>query len=720
MVRSGHRNSLILLIVALLVGSADAAIRITALAHSPLRGAKAITFVATVKSDPVLGTAKVFGSRLRQPNTTFLATLDQGTVDGKSFSLHLPVRISSSKEVHFLPGSQIHGQGRVFATREKRVTALISARTSLTQIASTDPINAIAGKIRASFRKSAIALGGQSGALIPGLVIGDTSLESSAFVTEMRRSGLTHLTAVSGGNFAIIAAFLLWVLQFCIRRLRVRLAITALILLAFIFLVRPSPSVLRASVMTAVLLVGKARGERGSALPALGLAIGFLILADPFQAIDPGFALSVSATAGILLLGPTLTKYFGRFTRHQKFVELLAIPVAATIFCTPLIMAISGQFSLVALPANFLVAEVVGPVTIIGFIAALVSPISLGVAQIFMLLCKPFATWIVVVAHYMGALPVLLLPKSYTGAAIACGVLALVARKMWRTAIGIVVLAVVAHLVTASGWPGNHWVIVNCDVGQGDAAVINLGHNSGIVIDVGPEPALIDHCLASLHIREIPLLVLTHFHADHVNGLAGALKDRHLGSVWLTNNPAPITEHEMTMQLLRGIPQTVVQQGESVNFESALGPVKILVLWPRAEIEKLPSLPGDGSGINNSSLALQISIAGITFYTSGDTEPPAQEEIANSGLLHHVDVMKVSHHGSAYQYPPLLDALHPKIAIISVGAGNSYGHPSPSTIADLVNRGIKVIRTDLDGAIAIGEDLKIRTLKRKWWEISWG
>ncbi len=720
MVRSSNRKSLILLAIALLVGSADASLRLVALSHSPLRGAKTISFQATVKSDPVVGSPKVIGSHLRQASTTFLATLDQGLIDGKPYALHLPVRISSTRQVHFLPGSKIRGEGTIFATSERRVAALISARKTLIEFSPTDPINSIAGRIRSAFRRSAIAIGGQSGALIPGLVIGDTSLESAKFVTDMRRAGLTHLTAVSGENFAIIAAFLLWLLQFLIRGLRIRLVITAIILVAFIFLVRPSPSVLRASVMTAVLLVGKARGERSSPLPALGLAIGFLILADPFQAIDPGFALSVSATAGILLLGPTLTQYFLRYTTKKKFVELLVIPIAATIFCTPLIMAISGQFSLVALPANFLVAEVVGPVTVIGFIAALISPLSLSLAHILMLVCKPFSAWVVLVAHYMGALPVLLVPKSFIGAAIALTALMLIAAKKWRTIATLLAVAIAVHLLMASGWPGENWVIVNCDVGQGDGAVINLGNNSGIVIDVGPDSAAMDRCLNQLHIHEIPLLILTHYHADHVNGLAGAMSGRHIGSVWVTNNPAPVMEFAQTMQLLAKIPHVIVQQGQSLQFQSPRGTVKILVLWPRAEIEKLPSLPGDGSGINNSSIALLISIGAINFYTSGDTEPPAQEEIVNSGLLHRVDVMKVSHHGSAYQYPPLYDALHPRIALISVGAGNSYGHPSPSTITDLENRGIKVFRTDLDGAMAIDQDLRMRTQKRKWWDISWG
>jgi len=723
MARSSKRSSHLLLVIALLVGGAGSWIRLQALAHSPLHSASSITFTATVESDPVLGKSKVIGSHIKQASTTFLAVLNHGRIDGIDYALHLPVRITSTKAVHFLPGSHISGSGRVFSTAERRVAALISARSSLREIRVSDPINRMAGSIRSAFRESALSIGGESGALIPGLVLGDTSLENSDFLVDMRRSGLTHLTAVSGENFAIIAAFLLWGLAFVVRRLRTRIVITAIVLTTFIFLVRPSPSVLRASVMTSVLLLGKARGVRTSALPALGVAIAGLILIDPFQAIDPGFALSVSATAGILILSPTLTNFFTRFTRHTKVVELLAIPMAATIFCTPLIIAISGQLSLIALPANFLVAEVVAPITIIGFIAALLSPLSPGISHLLLLICKPFAGWVVFIAHTFGSLPVLKVPKSFTGAALALVVTLLLLRRAFKSLTLLVVGAVVIHLFGVIGWPGKSWVLVNCEVGQGDGAVINLGGGSAIVIDVGPDPELMDACLASLHISEIPLLVLTHFHADHVNGLSGVLRNRHIGSVWISNNPQPSFEYHQTASLLHGTPTHIVTQGESTQFSSNKGPVKILALWPTTDALKLPSLPGDGSGINNSSIALLVSISGITFYTSGDTEPPAQEEIVNSGLLGTfgpVAIMKVSHHGSAYQYLPLVDALRPRIALISVGVGNSYGHPAPSTIAALVNRGIAVYRTDQDGAIAVDADLRISTQRKKWWDISWG
>jgi len=720
MARRSKHHPYILLAIAILVGALGTTLRLTAISHSPLHTAKRISFTATVTSDPILGKARVVGSHLRGGSTTFLATINHGVIDGREYSLHVPVRISSTKMVHFLPGSQVAGSGSVFATSERRVAAIIATRSTLVQVSSTDPINAISGAIRRAFKATALTIGGESGALIPGLVLGDTSLESAHFVDDMRRSGLTHLTAVSGENFAIIAAFLLWMLAFFVRGMRTRILITALILITFIFLVRPSPSVMRASVMTAVLLVGKIKGERGSALPALGLAIGLLVLLDPFQAIDPGFALSVSATAGILIAAGPITQHLSRFIGPSKFVEMLAIPLAATLFCTPLIMAISGQLSLVSLPANLLASEVVAPITIIGFIGALLSPLAPGFSHLLLLLCKPFASWIVFIAHVLGSLPVLKVPKSFLGATIALVAILLIIRRLWKVIAIITFAVVIVHFCTSMGWPGSNWVFVNCDVGQGDGAVINLGGGSAIVIDVGPDPVAMDSCLRALHIERISLLVLSHFHADHVNGLSGALHGRDVESVWVSNNPEPALEYTQTRELLRNRPLTVVHQGQKSEFNSALGLVKIFVLWPRVEVEKLPSLPGDGSGINNSSIALLITIGRISIYTAGDTEPPAQQAIAESRLIQKVDLLKVSHHGSAYQYAPLIDLLKPKVAIISVGAGNSYGHPAPSTVAALEQRGAHVLRTDVDGAISLDQDLRISTQKRKWWDISWG
>jgi len=252
--------------------------------------------------------------------------------------------------------------------------------------------------------------------LIPGLVLGDTSLESHRFVLAMLAAGLTHLTAVSGENFAIVAASLSWLLQWFISRLRVRLLISSVVLSGFIVLVRPSPSVLRAGVMVAIMVFSQARGSRASPLPALGLAISVLIFLNPFEATDPGFALSVAATAGIILFQQGIAQWLERLIAHPRFCEILAIPIAANILCLPIAVAISGQLSVVSLVTNVAVEPAIVPVTIIGCLAAIASPILPALGYALVSLIAPLSWWICEVAALGARVPVIPFAKGWLGA----------------------------------------------------------------------------------------------------------------------------------------------------------------------------------------------------------------------------------------------------------------------------------------------------------------
>ena len=650
---------------------------------------------------------------------TALASISIIRIAGVSRSIRLPIRLTSSKEIRLIPGEKFTVTGVAFPTAERRVAALIATTGNFRKLSQANYLQRVSAKIRDAFRKSAISVGGAGGALIPGLVIGDTSLEEPTFAVNMRRVGLSHLTAVSGANFAIIAAFLLWLSQWVFKRVRSRLILTSLVLIGFIFLVRPSPSVLRASVMSAVILIAKARGIKADSIPSLGLAIAFLILMDPFQAIDPGFALSVAATAGILLLAPKLEAYLGEKFGHEKFAELIAIPLSATIMCTPVILAISGLFSLVSIPANILAEPVVAPITVIGFIAAIVSPITPGISHLLLVLIKPLAQLIVWISNFASGLPVLILPKSYLGAGIALLVIALVKLRKWF-ALSLLLVAAILVIALPGRWPGANWSVANCNVGQGDGLAINLGNHEALVIDVGPDSKLMDKCLKDLRIERIPLLVLSHFHADHVHGLDGVLSGRKVSSVWVSNFDQPKSERDTAVLLMGNIPIHQATTGEVVRFQSAKGQVEIQVLWPSKVQSNFDVLPGDGSAINNSSIALIITVGNLRIFSAGDLEPQAQAAMLALTKIAPVDIYKVSHHGSSFQYLPLLSALHPKIALISVGAGNSYGHPAASTVNALQSIGATVLRTDQDGALSVDGALKIRTKRNDWWNISWG
>ena len=227
-----------LLIVAIIVGASGVAIRIVALKHNFLTdNFGPISLIGTVKSEP-------------SPKNSFLVT----TQSINSVRIQVPVRISSKRKVLVLIGEKVEIKGESVPSREVRTAGLIFAR-QIKVISPAKPIFTISENIRKRFRQESSRIDGDAGALVPGLVIGDTKLESESFVAQMRRVGLTHLTAVSGENFAIVAAFIAWALRRLVANLKVRLAFTSVVLILFIFLVRPSPSVIRASVMTAIALI---------------------------------------------------------------------------------------------------------------------------------------------------------------------------------------------------------------------------------------------------------------------------------------------------------------------------------------------------------------------------------------------------------------------------------------------------------------------------------
>lgn len=665
-----NRRRLAVLLIAIVLGATIMSIRLAALDSSAINQFQgAVTTVELqVTTDPNRVVPKVFGSSFAPITYSFMG---QALGVDDRYLMRIPVRvIVSNKSVEsLLPGQKIRVQAKVLASKEGRVASLLIVKQRVEVL--TQPSRWARGlaHIRLGLRS---ATGGEdAGALIPGMVIGDTSKQSVEFKNQMRRSGLTHLVAVSGANFAIVSAFVLWGMQFVFRKVNYRLIATAIALAAFIALVRPSPSVLRAAAMAAVLLVAFGTRQGRDSLPALGFAVAAVVILDPFQARDAGFALSVLATAGLLLLAPKIKP------------KILAPPLAAMAFCSPVIVALSGYISPMSIMANVLAAPVVAPITIVGFIAALISPFAPWLSHLLILCVKPLATWIVWVASWSAAFPVFTLKTGLYGFLIVA--VLILAIYLGRAKVAIALLIVVVTFSWAQRFPAGDWQIANCDIGQGDAMVINLKQHRAIVIDVGPDPQLIDRCLRQLGVKEIPLLILTHIHADHVGGLAGAGKDRKIGTTWYGD----------------------VFAGTQATIED----VKIEVKWPDRAGEYTP---------NNSSIAVLITSPDFTLFAAGDIEPPVQSQLVSR--IGEVDIYKVAHHGSRFQDLDLMRELSPQIAVISVGATNTYGHPAPATISALTQLGAKVLRTDIDGAVAIratNHQFSLQRSKRWFRFFSW-
>ncbi|WP_151524244.1 ComEC/Rec2 family competence protein [Serinicoccus kebangsaanensis] len=606
---------------------------------------------------------------------------------------------------------QVSGRWRQGDPGERTVAVLVPRGPPVTV---SEPAALLRGvdHVRDRFRRAVDPLPADARGLVPGLVIGDTSLTPEDLTQAMRDTGMTHLSAVSGSNVAIVVGgiALLAARVGLPRRWRLPVVLTGLV--GFVLLCRPEPSVLRAGVMGAVGLLALSRGRRRASLPTLGAAVLGLLCLDPWLARSHGFALSTLATLGLVLWArPWGLAMAARVPRWAGLAaRATAVPLAAQVICAPVIVLLQGEVTTVAVLANLLAAPLVPPTTVLGVVAALAAPVSVTVAGV-VAWAAALPAWVIAqVARTCARLPWGSIewwdgaPGAWALAAVTLLALltgrwwlGLMLRHRWWCGAGACALvACLAPLPGLRGWPPPGWVVAGCDVGQGDAFVVATGPGRAMLVDTGPDPAAVSTCLRDLGVRRIDLLVLTHFHTDHVAGLSGVLRVARVEEVLVTPVEDPPAVAAATLGLLaaEGIPVERAAAGQ----RRELGEVGVTVVWPG------PSPPVAASAANNASVVLDVTASGVRVLMTGDLEPESARQVRATTAGRDYDVLKVAHHGSAAQDERLVLAADPEIALIGVGADNDFGHPSPAALGLLQRAGAVVLRTDLHGDVAVVRD----------------
>lgn len=585
----------------------------------------------------------------------------------------------------------------------------------------------------------------QARGLVPGAAVGDTTRLPDELDEAMRTTGLTHVTAVSGSHFAIVVATLT---ATCVL-LRVPRAARVVLLAAgavgFVLLVRPEPSVLRAAWTCAVALLALALGRPAAGPPALAVASTVLLVVDPWMSRSFGFALSCAATAGIILLtGPVVRRLAPWCGRALAFA--VAVPLAAQAACGPVLVLLDPALPATAVPANLLAAPALVPATVLGLVATLLAPWAPAAAEVVAWVAGFATGWIATVARFFAGLPGASLPwPGGVGGALllavgTTAVLWAVLRRPpgqgWRRSPGEVLADAVRRAARAGGRrdrrraltaslcavlllaaglavglagtrlvpslaPGgvpDDWQVVACDVGQGDTLVVRSGKRAAVVVDVGPPGDAAARCLGRLGVDRVDLLVLSHFHTDHVGGLDAVLSGRAVRAAVVspTDDPAAPARRARRALADAGVPVVVGRPGR----EQAAG----TVAWRVLAAEPAPG--GGSGGANDASVVLGLRTgSGIDVVALGDLEEPGQERLV--GLLGSsgfpagpVEVVKMAHHGSASQSADLARLLAPRVTLVPVGE-NDYGHPTGSALAMYEAVGSRVVRTDECGTSAL-------------------
>jgi competence protein ComEC len=539
--------------------------------------------------------------------------------------------------------------------------------------------------------------------LMMGLTLGDTSRLDPGVEEDFKATGLTHLLAVSGENLAMFLAPVLGFALWLGAGRRARLAVGIGGVVFFALLTRAEPSVLRASAMALLTMLGIFLGRPRSVGAIMGGAVLALLAMNPTLVYAIGFQLSVAATAGMALMANPIAD---RVSFMPRGLALAAgTTIAAQIGVTPLLLYYFGWVPTVTLAANVLAYPAVGPGMLLGLLAAAVGLVCLGAGFFVARLAMIPLGYLEGLAHRLAKAPLptitattgRMLPLLFGLALVtAAGWWFASARRVSRRVVLVAALLLpilVWGRAFAAGAPGT-LTVTFFDVGQGDAALIRSPAGAQILIDGGPDPTEVATKLAALGVHRLDLVVATHQHADHVAGLPVVLARI---PVALVVDPGCAGSSPFYANFLRavhasGVPFRHPRAGTVLRVAD----VTLDVLGPTH------CWNGTESDPNNDSLVLLVHEGDASVLFTGD----AQQENQNDLLAHerpylHATVLKVPHHGGATSLPGFLAAVHARIAVISVGQPNRYGHPNPNVLALLARDGMRILRTDRSGDITV-------------------
>jgi len=597
-----------------------------------------------------------------------------------------------------------------------------------------------------------------------GILVGLRDRVDRQLAADFTTAGVSHIVAISGWNIAIVATSI-GALAGALGRRR-RTILTSLAILAYVAFVGPSPSVVRAAAMAGLVLLARELGRPSRATAALGWAVTGLLVVDPGWIGDAGFRLSVLATAGLMAWGTGLAR---RISGDQPgrirgwLAESLGVSLAAQAATLPVILLYFGRLSLVSPAVNLAVVPLVAPAMAAGALAlvagllvgvgfpaalatlvglpawvllgAIVGGVRLGASVPFasvtleapwnLIAAAAAAAAVVVTATPGGRIAAWLARRRHTAQTRSTGRGAQRVEparglatphagppRARRWAVAALAAATLALTIAVVERPPGVTTVTALDVGQGDGILVESGDGQRLLVDGGPDPTglvrTLDERLPPWDHR-IDILVLTHPHEDHVAGLALLLDRYRVRRVYEPGmiGPGPGYKAWLTALADRHVTHGTLATGDRFELED----IEFHVLWP--DPGRVPLHPADGgTAINNVSIVLLGTVGAHRFLLAGDIEQEVDPELLARGLPR-VDLLKVAHHSSKTESTePFLEAAHPRVAIVSAGLGNPYGHPAPTTIARLRAIAHETYRTDLDGTVQVrfeGGVLRVHT-----------
>lgn len=624
--------------------------------------------------------------------------------DHRAWRVGEPVRVSGDDAKRLRPGERICASGELRPRRPGREEPPLLRAEVIDGRGIGSPLRFAAGEIRRRFSDAArAALPKRQAGLLLGMTDGDVELIDETTMEDFRTTGLAHLVAVSGSNVAVLLALVVLGCRALIPRgrwLRAFAAIPPLVF--FAFLTGLEPSVLRATVSAGVALAVAAGGRTTDALHAAAFAFVALVLLSPDILFHPGFQLSFGATLGLIVWAGPLTARFARLlptpdARPARVAAMAAgTTIAAQIAVAPLLAWHFGRVPALGGVANLLVVPFAG-IVMVG-----------GVATLAAACLVPFLDWapatmrllldaILATAHAFARLPGASLGLDVLAAAALTASLAALLAGSRRLRVAALALLVVC--ATIAGGRGLAAAQVSCpageiralDVGQGTAVLVRAdGH--AVLLDGGPAGGGVVRQLRELGIDRLDAVVVSHPHADHMEGFLDVLARLRVGRVvgpviigW------GVGGRLVAAAKAARVPVVTAAAGDVIEA----GPIRLDVLapapGPAPEVEQ-------PDRVNSYSLLVRARVGDASVLTPGDLGADDQSALVSTDVG--APVLIAPHHGSADLDPAFVAAVSPRIVLVTVGADNPYGHPTPKALA-LFERYGPVMRTDRHGLVTV-------------------
>jgi competence protein ComEC len=573
-------------------------------------------------------------------------------------------------------------------------------------------IGGVADRLHAHVEQTlARATAGERRAVLTGIVLGEEGGIDTSLRDAFRASGLTHLLAVSGQNVAITAIGVVWVARLAgIGRIAGE-GLAILVVLAYALAVGWQPSVVRAAVAGILASLGWITARPRDRWHAMAVGALVLLAWTPTAGLDPGFQLSFAAVAAIFLVVPRVAGVPDAYPVPRGVWDVLVVAVACGLVTAPIVWLHFGSVALWTVPANLAAEPAMPPLIALSLAAAASEPVLPGVATSLAWLAGWCAAWIAFVARVVSGWPsaqihsAVALTAVLALAAAPVGVRRLPRYRRGVAAVGLVSVALTLAAAACAFRPVPSWAppqglrVTFLDVGQGDSALVEAP-GGAVLVDEGPPEADVAGQLRAMGVRALTAIVLTHPQRDHIGGAADVLDGLRVGEVEDPGIEAPSADHDAAMAAARRrhVPVEIVHEGDTFR----IGKLRLRILWPDE-----PGLPSEDPN--------QHAVVALASYGATDVLLTADAESDVTGRLRipPVEVLKVAHHGSEDPgLPDLLRTLRPRLAVISVGNGNDYGHPRPETIAALqAEPGLETLRTDESGRIVVESDGRTLTVR---------